>query len=916
MLREILVVCLCLLLGASVAAEPVGGGAMVAKNLRCEGGVNPLGVGELRPRLSWNLSGGKDSESMYQSAYRVIVATSPALLAKGNGDLWDSGKVSSEEHIGIEYLGKPLSSRLGCYWKVQVWDGGQRTSWSDSAYWEMGLIQAQDWVGKWINDGKTSPEKEVDMYGEDPAPLFRKEFKVGSGVRRARLYISGLGYYEASLNAKKIGDEVLAPGWTKFDKRVGYRVFDVTSQLGQGTHCLGVILGNGWYNPLPLKLFGSFNLRKALAIGRPRFVAKVVIEYQNGKSETISTDESWKVGESPRLKNNIYLGEVVDARKEVAGWNLVGFDDRTWRKPGVAVETIGRVQTPSEPPVRVTAEWNAVKVTEPEPHVYVYDCGENFAGWVDLELDLPAGKEIHLRYGELLSKDGKLNPMTSVAGQVKGFRGGTQESVGGPGAPKIAWQQDTYITKGGKQVFQSKFSFHAFRFVEVRGLSQPLPIKSVRAKRLNSDVETVGKFECSNPMLNQIQQMCIRTFKSNIFSVQSDCPHRERLGYGGDIAATSEAFMANFDMSGFYAKAVRDWSDSALEGGMFTDTAPFMGIQYCGLIWAMAHPLLVDQLYQYYGDSRIGVEEYSAARKWLKLVETKYPDGIVSDGLSDHESLNDTPSPQLVTPMYFFTAKLMSKLAHRQGLKEDEAHCDGLAGTIQTAYLSRFVDSASGKVGPGTQSSQSIALYSGILPDELGDKAFAYMVADIEAQKGHLTTGILGTKYMLDILSQRDQTDLAYRIVTQPDFPGWGWMMKNGATTLWEHWAFSDNTFSHNHPMFGSVSQWMLQRLGGIRPAGDAYGFDKVIVEPMTPTGLDWVKSSYQSVRGKIVSNWIRSGSQLTFEVEVPANMQVEFVIPSNLVKGGLLGYKNARIDGGMFRCTLGAGKNIISVGG
>ena len=747
----------------------------------------------------------------------------------------------------------------------------------------MGLLRASDWTAQWLNDGKPVPTSDAAFYEDDPAPLFRKEFSTSRKIARARLYISGLGYYEATLNGKRVGDHVLDPGWTAYENRVLYCTYDVTKMLAQGKNCLGVSLGNGWFNPLPLKMWGNRNIRDTLTVGRPRFIAQLHIDYADGGQEVVASDTSWTVGDGPIRRNNVFLGEVVDARLEPKGWDKVGFDASTWRRPRIASEELGGFSSPTHPPIRETRIWNAVAQTEPKPGVFVYDMGENFGGWISLKLDVPAGTKVQLRYGELLYPDGTLNPMTSVAGQIKGLRQNSQESIGGPGAPPIAWQAETYIARGGGETYKPKFTFRGFRYVEVTGIAKPLPLKSVVASRLNSDLESAGTFECSDPMFNRIQEMCRRTFLSNVFSVQSDCPHREKFGYGGDIVATSEALMMNYDMSGFYRKAVRDFSDSALEDGMFTDTAPFVGIQYCGVIWAMAHPLLVDQLFRYYGDEGIGEEQYAAAKRWLALVEARYPDGIVTDGLSDHEGLAPMPAPEMVTPMYFHSANLLKGIATRLGRTEDAAHFRGLAAKVQKAYVAKFVNLETGKVGPGTQASQSVGLYTGIVPEAGRAKAFDFLVRDIEGRGGRLTTGIIGTKTMLDVLSRNGRADLAYAIVSKKEFPSWGWMLENGATTLWEHWEFSDNTFSHNHPMFGSVSEWFMKWLGGIQPSEGSRGFDRVTISPRTPNGLAWVKSSYQSVRGKIVSNWKREGDSIQYEIEIPANMvaEVSFVATS-----------------------------------
>lgn len=855
--------------------------------LRCEGRVNPLGIDSSAPRLSWVLRSNPGVRNAKQVAYQILVASSANLLQRGQGDLWDSRRTESSQQNNVSYQGKTLRTGQQCFWRVRVWGSDGAVAWSRPSKWEMGMMSPQDWQAKWISDGKRAPTTEADFYADSPAPLLRKEFGLSKEVARARLVISGLGYYEASLNGERVGDQVLDPGWTRVEDRVLYSVFDVTKQLAKGRNCLGVMLGDGWYNPLPLRLFGRFNLRESLTIGRPRMIAQLNVDFKDGSRQVVSTDESWRVGEGPILRNNVYLGEVYDARREQLGWNKVGFDDALWRSASPAAGPIGRLVSQSQPPIRVTSTWNAVKVSTPKPGVYVYDMGVNFAGWVRLKTELEAGTRVTLRYGELLYKDGMLNPMTSVAGQIKYKRKETGESVGGPGAPEVAWQADTFIARGGKETYTPKFTYHGFRYVEITGLPSALPLSAVTAMRLNSDVESVGEFECSNPMLNEVQTICRRTFLSNIFSVQSDCPHREKLGYGGDIVATSEAYMANFDMSGFYAKAVRDWSDSALSDGMFTDTAPSMGIHYCGLVWAMAPVLLADQLHQYYGDRKIGEQEYAAAKRWMDQVEAKYPSGIVTDGLSDHEGLTETPSAPLVTPHYFQTAILMAKTAVRIGKPADSVHFSALAKSIQRAYLAQFFDPLTGKVGPGTQTSQSIGLYTGIIPESNREKTLTYLLNEIHKSKDHLTTGILGTKYMFQVLSDAGHTELAYKIATQPDFPGWGWMIKNGATTLWEHWEFSDNTFSHNHPMFGSVSQWMMNWLGGIQPDQSAVGYDRIVIRPQILEGLDWVKSSYQSVRGKIVSNWKREGGAVRYSIIIPPNCSAHVSLPTKS-KGGI----------------------------
>lgn len=896
--RALLLVTLLFLL-----ALPVQAGVRVDL-LRCEARTQPLGVDDVKPRLSWVIASKERSQR--QAAYRVLVASSEKLLAAGRGDMWDSGKVVSSETLGIIYAGQSLESGLRCYWKVQVWDqNGHPSRWSEPSWWEMGLLRPADWTGQWVNDGKSNPTNDAAFYEDDPAPLFRRELKLGKPVRRARLYISGLGYYEASLNGQRIGDQVLDPGWTMYGQRVFYSTYEVSNQLRKGNNCLGVTLGNGWWNPLPLRLWGQRNFREELATGRPRFIAQLNIEFADGTTQSIASDTAWKVADGPLRRNSIYLGEVYDARQELPGWNKAGFDDSAWRAAGPATEVIGPLQAQPQPPIRVRDTFYAMRVTEPQPGVFIYDLGQNFSGWAGFRFRAPAGTKIVLRYGELLNQDGTLNPLTSVCGQIKGTRknkAGVEESVGGPGAPAIAWQSDTYIARGsGVEYYLPRFTFHGFRYVEVTGLAKALPLKSVTGMRLCSDVPDAGEFACSNPMFNQIQAMCRRTFLANLFSVQSDCPHRERLGYGGDIVATSEAFMLNFDMEKFYAKTVSDFADSARPDGMFTDTAPFVGIQYCGVGWAMAHPLLTSQLYRYYGNCRLVEEQYVAAKRWLLLVASQYPDGIVRDGLSDHESLTPTLAPQMVTPLFYQSAKLVAGLARTLGRMEESAELEAIAEKSRQAYQQKFFDPATGKAGPGTQGSQAFALCSDIVPTAERGRAMDFLLENIRGErKGHLSTGIMGTKFMLQELSGSGHAEVAYDIVQQTNFPGWGWMLANGATTLWEHWALDADTYSHSHPMFGSVSQWFINWLGGIQPHPEAIGFDRIVIRPQPVADLKWVKSSYNSARGRIVSNWSRESGRLRFEIEIPANTTAEIFLPTRKVDAITEGGKPAASQPGI----------------
>ena len=886
--------------------------------MRCEYQVNPLGLDSAMPRLGWILKSSVRGQR--QTAYQVIVSSRLDSLEDNRGDLWNSEKVLSDHSIQVVYQGKPLASATRYYWKVRVWDkDGNPGHWSRPSWFETALLNPDDWTATWIDDGKSNPVAEDDFYKFDPAPLFRKEFALNKAVQQARLYITGLGYYEASLNGDRVGDHFLDPGWTNYAKRVYYSTYDVTEQLQSGKNCLAVMLGNGWYNPLPLRMWGRRNLREHLTVGRPMLIAQLHVVYADGSTHTIASDETWKVTEGPVLRNSIYLGEIYDARKEISGWNKAGFDDAAWADASAAGESVGPLQAQPVPPIQMTAIIKPVTISEPEKGVYIVDMGQNFAGLASFKFTLNAGTKVTIRYGELLYEDGTLNPMTSVCGQIKGKRNDSLESH-----PGVAWQSDIYFAKGhGSEVYTPRFTFHAFRYIEITGLPEKPRPEMITGWRLNSDVKSVGQFSCSNDMFNAIQTMCQWTFLSNIFSVQSDCPHRERFGYGGDLINTNEAYIYNYDMANFYAKAVTDWDDSKLENGMLTDTAPSVGIQYCGVGWAMPHPHTQLKLYQYYGDKRIIEQQYQTSKQWLDLVAKNNPTHIINKGLSDHESLTEKPPAPMVTPLYYQSAKMLAKMAGILGYEKDQIEYESLSEKIKNAYNETFFDANSGQCDPGTQSSQSFALGLDILPKENRAVALQYLLDDIRQHETHLTTGIFGTRYMLNLLPMEGYGQTAYDIVNQRTFPGWGYMLDNGATTLWEHWAYDENTFSHNHPMFGSVSQYFYGWLGGIQPHPDAVGFDRILIKPQVPKGLEWVHCTYESVRGTIRSHWRKTEDSIRMDIEIPANAVATVYLPcrdpenikeSNCPVDQVSGVRFERYENGTVVYTVESGKYHFAI--
>ncbi len=859
--------------------------AILPVDLKCDGQTGAV-ISSAVPQLSWRVESGERGQA--QSASQILVASSAEILAAGQGDLWDSGKVKTQRSPLISYVGKKLLAGQRCHWKVRCWDANDKASeWSAPAIWEVAPTSPTDWQGaRWIDDGRDNPSKDEDFYQPAPAPLLRHEFKITKPIVCASLHLAGLGYALPSLNGKRLADHILDPPWTNFDKRILFRTHDVTAALGEGSNCLGLTLGNGWFNPLPLRMWGGRNIREALPDGRPRVIALLIVEHPDGTRTNITTGSGWSTKTGPTIRNSVFLGEERDARLGIPGWDQPGFDAAAWKPARITDAPLEALKPILDmPPVRATETITPVAVSSPAKDTYIVDFGTNFTGLPEIKFNVPAGTRVTLRFGEILYDDGSLNPMTSVCGQIKGTRKnkeGEEAPIGGPGSPAIAWQQDIYIARGEKdETYRPDFTFHAFRYMEITGGLETPKLNDIRGIRAHSELPDAGSFSCSNELFNRIQKITRNTFTNNVISVQSDCPHRERFGYGGDIAVTSEAFMMNYNMAGFYAKTARDFADTAQADGNFTDTAPFVGVQYCGVGWAMVHPLLVEQIYQHYGNKSLITEQLPAAIRWFDLEASKRENDLVVKGLGDHEAKPKIAGPVITTPMFIDTARRMARLSRVIGNEKDAKRFEKMAEESAAAWAKVFL-AESGEVGGGSQSELAMALGFGAVPEKLQDAVFKTLVANLSASSDgpSLTTGIFGTRFVLEQLSQRGRHDLAYALADRKTFPSWGWMLENGATTLWETWKESDNTYSHNHPMFGSISAWFFRHLGGIQAADDAVGFDRIIIRPQAVPSLDWVKCSHRSIRGVIESNWSSADMRKNYEIVIPPDTTAVIELP------------------------------------
>ncbi len=717
----------------------------------------------------------------------------------------------------------------------------------------------------WITDTIPLPQQDSLFYLDNPAPIFRKEFNVKKEIKSAKLFITAAGYYHATINGGKTGKNYLEPAWTNFAKRVYYSEYDITESLKKGKNCIGVSLGNGFYNPLPMKMWGNRNLREALPVGKPQFIARLKLEYPNGKTKTIRTDQSWKFSYGPILKNNVYLGEVYDAGKELPGWNKAGFIDKKWGNVLEVNGPGGQLEKAFFPAIQVTDIKAPLAVSVLAHNMFIVDMGVNFTGLYRIKLKGNPGDTIHFRFGERIYENGTLNPMTSVAGQIK------KKGRGGPGAPDIAWQTDTYIFGNDKEVWYSPvFTFHTYRYMEIKGLEEKPEPEDIQGLSFHTNVIHQNSFSSSSELLNSIQDATIRTFLANLQSVQSDCPAREKFGYGGDLNATSESFIYNFDMQSFYRKSIYDYVDALNDSG-FVDTAPSVGMKYCGISWESAFLTTQYNLFLYYNDTEIIRELYDLDLKWMEKVAKLHPNGIVDKGLSDHESMEPVPVELTGTAHYLQCALIMGEFASFMNDEKNESHFEKLAIGLTKKIADRFWN----KSVPGPVNRQTLfstLLYHDIVPEnEISAATDSLLKALNNGPSEHFNTGIFGTKYILEALSREGKADSVFNVVNSPVFPGWGFMIDKGATTLWETWKESDNTYSNCHPMFGSVTEWFYRWLGGIRPDPEYPGFEKFIINPFLPKGLDFVKCTYHSPFGKIVSNWEKkSPAHQVYEISVP----------------------------------------------
>ena len=814
---------LLLAMAACAAAGPLPPSA-----LRCEYMVNPLGIDVASPRFYWVPA--HTERGARQTAYQVLVGTTPD-AAKGGQ--WDSGKVASAGTVHVVYGGKALESGRTYYWKVRYWDqADQPSAYSPVATFETALLSSAAWQAQWIKGGN----------------LLRREFTLETAPVRARAYLAGIGYYELRLNGGKVGDHVLDPGYTPFDKRVLYVTYDITGQLRAGPNAVGLMLGEGWYHA-----------RAALL--------QLEIDLPGGRHVRISTDASWKTAQGPILADSIYNGETYDATRELAGWDSPGCDDRQWKPASPDEAPHGALSAQMMPPIRVVADLPARKMTSPRQGVYVFDMGQNFSGWTRLRVLGPAGTRVVMRHSELLYEDGTLN--------VENLR--------------AAKATDTYVLRGdaGGETWEPRFTYHGFRYVELTGYPGTPRLDSVIGREVHTDVRPAGSFAASKPLLNQLQQNIVWGVKSNLHSIPTDCDQRdERMGWMADAHLAAETAMLNFDMAAFYTNFLRSIRDDQDEDGSLPDTVPRGTLKPpADPAWGSAYPLLVKYMWEQYGDRRIVEQHFEGIRRWAEFLHTRADaDGIVSFvKYGDWVPTERTPGDLVSTAYYYLSLDTVARMAAVLGKSPEAARYRTLADSVAAGFQKRFYHADSHSYANGTQTASTLPLFFGITPAGDRDSVQNSLNSDIVYSKNtHLSTGILGTKYLLPLLSQDGRGDLAYDLATQTTYPSWGYMIEKGATTVWELWQDVEGPSmnSHNHAMFGSVGAWFYTSLAGIHIDPKNPGYERIRIQPEMVRDLHYASASIDTVRGRVASAWQREPGRTRLEVTIPPGSTAEIYLP------------------------------------
>jgi len=842
------------------------------KDLTTDHKVNPIGIENRNPRFSWKITGS--GHNIRQTAYSIKVYSDESF--SNSKIVWQSGRIDSEESVLQEYKGPELKSGQKYYWQVRIWDGnGKASAWSQVANWEMGLLDQKEWKAKWI-------EIEGDTLRYSPSPYFRKEFQSAKPIKSARVYITSHGYYELQINGKKVGDQVLTPGWTSYSKRLQYQVYDVTNLINNGGNAVGAVLGEGWYR-------GTLAWGDNWAIYGRRLgiLCQLQIKYKDGTEAYILSDDSWKASNNGSIRmNDIYNGETYDATKDPDGWSRTGFNDSNWNKVRIGAYDNSNIIASEGAAVRKIQEIKPVRIFRTPKGKLIADMGQNMVGWMRLKVKGPKGTVIILRHAEVLDKYGEFYTTNLRSAKC----------------------QITYTMNGnGEEIYEPRFTFMGFRFVEINGFPGEPTSDNLTGIVIHSDMPVTGLYESSSNLLNQLQHNIQWGQKGNFVDVPTDCPQRdERLGWTGDAQAFCRTAAYNMDVASFFTKWLKDVAADQKKGGEIPDVIPDI-LNRQGAVsaqpsagWGDVAIIAPWTMYQIYGDKNFLQNQYPSMKAWVEYIRKKAGDSYTwkggskyGDWLFYHPPVNNHPEFDghtdldfIATAFYAYSASILADAAKVLGKTEDAAFYTDLFGKIRNVFINEYVTSA-GRVGTNSQTSYVLALNFNLLPDNLRNKAAGFLAADIKSRGNHLSTGFLGTPYLCHVLSDNGYSNVAYDLLLQESYPSWLYPVKMGATTIWERWdgQKTDSTFqdpgmnSFNHYAYGAIGDWMYRVSAGIELG--APGYKKILIQPHPTARLGFSKASFESAYGRISSGWQRINGKVIVTVTIPANTTATIVLPA-----------------------------------
>ncbi|MBX7124265.1 MAG: glycoside hydrolase family 78 protein [Cyclobacteriaceae bacterium] len=838
------------------------------QQLKTENRINPIGLDATQPRFSWQLASTKRGTA--QTAYEINVTDS-----KGTR-VWASGKVESDQSQWVTYQGAPLKSGQTYTWRARVWDQqGKPGPWSTPATWQTALFAVSDWQARWIES--TLPEGEQ----ERPSPVFRKSFSSAKPIRKATAFITSHGLYEAWINGKRVGDAWLTPGWTSYNKRLQYQQFDVTGLLTAGDNAIGVELGSGWYRG-----YIGFSGQKNFYGKQLGLLFQLQIEYADGTTAVIASDASWKCGVGSVVDSDVYNGETIDARKEIAGWKDARYNDSQWASVKVVDGGMDHLVATYNEPVKKREVFKAIRVITTPRGEKVVDFGQNLTGLVQVKVKGKAGDVVRVYHAEVLDKAGNFYTDNLRA----------------------AKQLNTYILSGrGEETFEPRFTFQGFRYIRVEGYPGDIRTENFTAVAMYSDIAPTGEFSCSSPLVNQLQHNIQWGQRGNFLDVPTDCPQRdERLGWTGDAQAFSRTAAFNFDVHNFFSKWLKDLAADQVQGSVPFVVPNVLGSEVFNNFaggsagWADAATIIPWNMYLAYGDSKVLEEQYESMTQWIGYMERNSTNDLWNKGFhfgdwlfyrpfDDNDGRSAVTDKYLIAQCFFaHSTELMIRTAKLLGRSDDVTKYTQLLDRVKAAFLREY-STPSGRLVSGTQTAYVLALNFDMLPEALRPQAVKNLVDNIHAYDDHLTTGFLGTPYLCHVLSRFGHTDLAYKLLMQESYPSWLYPVKMGATTIWERWdgIKPDSTFqtpgmnSFNHYAYGAIGDWMYRVATGIDTEETGPGYKSIVIHPHTGGGWSFASASQETLYGKVKSSWRLQDGRLTLEVQIPANTSAKIILPT-----------------------------------